>query len=80
MRADVADRAQLAAEPRVDAPVPVGVQQQPVLEVVAGDEADVAELAGHDHAVQVLAQRVEAQVVVHRVDPPARLGGAQEIG
>ncbi len=38
VRADVADRAQLAALGRVQAPVPVGVEQQPVLQVAAGDE------------------------------------------
>ena len=40
VRADVADRAQRAALVRLEPPVPVGLVEQPVLEVVAGDEAN----------------------------------------
>ena len=43
--ADVADGAEGAAALRLEPPVPVGVEQQPVLEVVAGDQADVADPA-----------------------------------
>ena len=45
VRADVGHGAQLAAQLGLEPPVPVRVEQQPVLEVVAGDEPDVAEPA-----------------------------------
>ena len=41
VRADVADGPESAAAFRLEAPVPVGLEQQPVLEVAAGDEPDV---------------------------------------
>ena len=80
VRADVGDGAQVAAEMRVDAPVPVRVLQQPVLQVVPGHEPHLAELAGRDHAVHVLAYGIEAQVVVDRVHELRLFGGAQEVG
>ena len=45
VRADVADGAERAATLGLEPPVPVGLEQQPVLEVAAGDQADVAEPA-----------------------------------
>ena len=48
VRADVGDRAELAALLRVEAPVPVGVLEQPVLDVAAVDVEDTAELAAED--------------------------------
>ena len=42
--------------------------EQPVLEVAAGHEPDVAELAAGDDLVGVLVERVEADVEVDRVD------------
>ena len=47
-------------------------RKQPVLEVVAGDEADVAEAAVGDELANVLVERVEADVEVDRVDGPLR--------
>ena len=58
----------VAAAIRLEAPVPIGVVQQPVLEVAAGDQADVAEPAAADELGQVLVERVEADVEVDRVD------------
>ena len=46
VRADVADRPEGAALVRLQPPVPVGLEEQPVLEVAAGHEPDVAEAAG----------------------------------
>ena len=68
VRADVADRAERAALVRLEPPVPVGVEEQPVLEVAAGHEADVAQPAGGDQLADVLVERVEADVEVDRVD------------
>ena len=77
MRADVADRAERAAAVRLEPPVPVAVEQQPVLEVAAGHEADVAELAAGDDVVGVLVERVVADVEVGRVDDAGRCGGSR---
>ena len=74
MRADVADRPQRAAALGLEPPVPVGVEQQPVLEVAAGDEPDVAEPAVGDELADVLVERVEADVEVDRVDEAAPRG------
>ena len=74
VRADVADRAQGAAALRLEPPVPVAVEEQPVLEVAPGDEPDVAEAAAADELVGVLVERVVADVEVGRVDQ-AGLGG-----
>ena len=43
VRADIADRPQRAARIGLEPPVPVGVVEQPVLEVVAADQPDVAQ-------------------------------------
>ncbi len=84
VRPDVADGPERAALVGLEPPVPVGVEEQPVLEVVAGHEADVAELAGGDHLADVLVERVEPDVEVHGVHEAAlrrdldklrRLGG-----
>ncbi len=64
MGADVAEGAQRAALLRIEPPVPVRVEEQPVLEVAAGDQADVAQVAGTDPLVEVLVEGVEADVVV----------------
>jgi hypothetical protein len=68
---DVPERPQLAALGRVEAPVPVGVQEQPVLEIPAGDQADATQSASPDRAVQVLVEGIEADVVVDRADAVA---------
>ena len=59
-----------SAPPRsgCEPPVPVGLEEQPVLEVAAGHEPDVAELAAGDDLVGVLVERVEADVEVGGVD------------
>ena len=68
----------------LEPPVPVALVEQPVLEVVAGDEPDLAEPARLDQLAQVLVQRVEPDVEVDRghhaarggrLDEPGRLGG-----
>ena len=56
----------------IEPPVPVGVQEQPVLEVAAGDQPDVAQLAVAHGAVEMLVERVEADVVVDGGDAVAR--------
>ena len=80
VRPDVADRPERAALVGLEPPVPVGLEQQPVLEVVAGDEPDVAEVAGGDELADVLVERVEADVEVDRVDEPARRGELDQLG
>ena len=80
MRADVADRPQRAALVGLEPPVPVGVEQQPVLEVVAGHEPDVAQAAVGDELADVLVERVEADVEVDRVDEAAPRGVLDEPG
>ncbi len=74
VRADVADRPQRAAALRLEAPVPVALEEQPVLEVAAGHQPDVADVARRDDLVRVLVERVEADVEVHGVDQAARRG------
>ena len=48
VRADVADRAQGPAPVRLEPPVPVALEEQPVLEVAPGDEPDAADVARGD--------------------------------
>ena len=45
VRADVADRAERAAAVGLEPPVPVALEQEPVLEVATGDQPDIADLA-----------------------------------
>ena len=80
MRPDVADGPQRAALVRIEAPVPVGVEEQPILEVVAGHEADIAKLAGRDQLPDVLVERIEPDVEVDGVDQPAGFGERYEDG
>ena len=79
VRTDVADRPQRAAALRLEAPVPVALEQQPVLEVAAGDQADVADIARRHHLAGMLVQRVEADVEVHGVDHAAGRGEPREL-
>ena len=74
MRADVADGPERPATLGLEAPVPVGLEQQPVLEVASGDQPHVADLARGDDLVGVLVERVVADVEVRGVDQPG-LGG-----
>ena len=79
VRPDVADRTQGAAAFRLEAPVPVALEQQPVLEVAAGHEPDVADLAARDDIVGVLVERVVADVEVGRVDQTGRGGRLDQL-
>ena len=79
MGADVADRSQCPAALGLEPPVPVGLEQQPVLEVAPGDQPHVADLArGHD-LVGVLVERVVADVEVRGVDQPGRGGQGDQL-
>ncbi len=79
VRPDVADRPQPTAALGLQAPVPVAVEKQPVLEIVSGHEPDVADLAVDDDVMSVLVQRVEADVEVHRVDESRRRSHGDEL-
>ena len=71
VRADVGDRAQRAALLGVEPPVPVGVLQQPVLDVAAVDVEHAAELAAAHPVARRAALPVEADVVVRAVHEAA---------
>ena len=62
------DRPQRAALLRDQAPVPVGVLEQPVLEVAAGDQPHLAQAAVAHELRRVLVDGVEADVEVDRGD------------
>jgi hypothetical protein len=74
VRADVAHGPQLTALVPLQAPVPVRVVQQPILEIPPGDQPNVSELALANQARHVLVEWVEADVEVDRVDQTARRG------
>ena len=75
MRADVADRPERAAGSGSRRQFQSRVEQQPVLEVVAGHEPDVAERRRRRSTLaRVLVERVEADVEVDRVDEAACRG------
>ncbi len=76
VRPDVADRPQRAAAARLEAPVPVTGEEQPVLEVAPRDEPDIAQRPGRDRVAGMLIERVAADVEVGRVDQagPRRQG------
>ena len=61
-----------SAPPRsgLEPPVPIGVVEQPVLEVAAGDQPDLAKGTARDELVGVLVERVVADVEVRRVHEP----------
>ena len=80
MRANVADRAQRPAAIRLQPPVPVGLEQQPILVVAASDEPDVSKLSRRDELVGVLVERVEADVEVDGVHLPAARCTLDEVG
>ena len=80
VRADVADRAQRPAAIRLQPPVPVGLEQQPILVVAAGDEPDVSKLSRSDELVDVLVERVEADVEVDGVHLPAARRTLDQVG
>src|SRR5260370_1351460 len=60
--------------------VPVLFEEQPVLQVVPRDQAHLTERALADQAVDVLADWIEAKVVVRRVHAPAALGDLEQVG
>ena len=60
MRTDVTDHTQRPADGRVEAPIPVGVLGQPVLQVVPGDQPYGSDGPGTHARRCVLAERVEA--------------------
>ena len=76
VRADVGDGAQPPGRCGVDPPVPVGVEQEPVLEVATADETRRAEVAAGHHGPSLVEHGVEAHVEADRVDDAGRLGGA----
>ena len=79
--ADVGHRPQLAALGREDAPVVVGVEEQPVLHVAAGHVVDLAELAAAHPLAGLDRERVEADVVVDARGLPRVLAGeGHELG
>ncbi len=67
MRSDVAHRRGFAALVGLEAPAVVGVEQQPVLQVLAVDEARRSDLALGDHRPRLLHEGVAAVVERHRV-------------
>ena len=72
MGADVADRAELAALAGEQAPVVVGVLEQPVLEEVALHMDDPPEIAALDQRAHLQHRGEEAAHVVHGEDRAAR--------
>ena len=78
VRADVADRPQRAALLALEAPVPVGIEQQPVLEVAPADQPHVAQPAvTRSNPREVLVERVEADVEVDRALTQRRAVGRE---
>ena len=80
VRADVGNGAQATLTRGVEAPVPVGVEEQPVLVVAAGDEARLTDRARSDQGGGVLVLRVVADVEAHGVDDAGGLGEGDELG
>ena len=79
MGADVADRPQRPAALRLEPPVPIGLEQEPILEVAPGDQPDIADLARGDELVGVLIERVVADVEVGGVHQPAPGGKLDQL-
>ena len=80
MRTDIGHGAEDAAQFGLEPPVPVGVEQQPVLQVMAGHQSHLAQRALADHAMHVLDDRVETQIEVGRVHQPTVLGHLEQVG
>jgi hypothetical protein len=70
----VGDRPEVARLLGLEAPVPVGLPQQPVLVVGAGDESGFADGARGDHRPGLMIGGVEATVETDRIHQ-TRLGG-----
>src|SRR5204863_9116480 len=71
VRADVADGPEFAALLGLEPPVPVGREQQPVLEVTAVDVPDLAYAAVAHERAGLLSLRIEPDVEVRAVHEPA---------
>ena len=80
VRADVGDRPQRAALLRLEAPVPVGRIEQPVLEVAAVDVPDLAQRARRHERPRLVRDRVEAEVEVRAVHEPALRRELEQLG
>src|SRR5207302_10448039 len=70
----------LAALVRLEPPVPVRGEEEPVLEVAAVDVPDLADAAVREERPGLLALRVEADVEVRAVDEAAALGELEQLG
>ena len=68
MRANVGDYPERASFLGEDAPVEIGVVEQPVLHVGAGDVIDFTEPTRRDPFARFQAQRIKTNVVAHRRD------------
>ena len=79
VRADVADRAQGTALVGLEAPVPVGRQCEPVLQIAAVEVPDAAEHAVAHECSRVVDHRVEADVEVGAVHATARAGELEQL-
>ena len=86
VRPDIAHRSQRTIGLRIDAPIPIGVIQQPILRVGSLRNQDFAQIAGLDHAADLLDHGIVAEVVLdaignaflgRQVHQLARLAGSQ---
>ena len=74
VRAEVRQAARRAAGLGIQAPVPIGVVEQPVLGIGALHHQDLAQVAILPHAAHVLHHGVEAQVVEGTIAAPGLAG------
>ena len=79
VRADIGHAARGAVLLGIDAPVPVGVVEQPILRIGALHGEDLAQLAGRDGAAHVLHHGIVAQVVACAVGEVLRLGDLHQL-
>jgi hypothetical protein len=80
MRADVGDCAERAAERRIEPPVPVRRLVQPVLDVRPMGVPDAADVSAANARSGLVAERIEADVVVRAVHEATLLGQLHELG
>src|ERR1700719_3111585 len=78
VRADVGNGAELAAEFRIEPPVPVSRVKQPILQKAAMNEFGLADGAFHNESASFLAKRVVTQVVSNAADFPCFAGESDE--
>ena len=67
VRADIGHAARRAAGFCIDAPVPVRIVEQPVLEVRSLHDENFAQISGFAHAAHLLHHRIVAQIVTDTV-------------